>query len=438
LFDYIVIHYNLKKKFYRTTDNYKDVNSFKELLVHLSDSLYLLRLQYQTKLSAEKLYPKKTQITSASNTVNPSVQNSANTVTLNANEVLAAADSAKTVNPIVNIKTIWENLEFEEEINRMANDSTDLKNCIMGQQSFKLGSIVLLQNYPSLNLPDDNPVNITQFFTGYTLPIRKIKGKLVCNYKRPRTYIWFRNIYLSGSMTPFNQQEKTFAVHDTLLNNPSGKRESYVNMLDLYQFARLKGNVSLNILSYMTRYYSIYGDASAGLGRTWITQQSGKSNVVNFLQYGFDFTLRTKFKLPVNLVFKYKLFSLDPNSNTFNPGLNIQYDKLSQSTAKLIRNRMSNLPYSTVNLTFQYTFDSGNKEIDPGSGSKGSDASRVLYFSLAYSTNKVFGKRYGLDFNNFFTFQVGYARSISEVFEGLKSIIGLKDSSGSDAKTKAE
>jgi hypothetical protein len=329
------------------------------------------------------------------------------------------------------LKAAPTNTDYVKEYNSLHTDSIDLavfiKKYSVGRQSSCSFNYGLFQSYTGVF--DDNPKNITQIRFSYSYPIHHSAGFILKSNETKCVY--FRNVHLTGDITPFSSN-KNFAVKDTMLNPQypdstlSKNKKPYYNNLDLFQFSRLNVYLHLNYLTIMRKYFTGYFNGFLGIGRTWFNSRGDSSYRVNFWMYGASITAKTKFPFFINSVGEVRLFTVNPLTNGAYNTLNPQNSETIRNLNKDVIIANNQKYYASFNITLQAKVSKkADDSYTPSSSSTSSSADAILFARLSFNTmlNSMWQPK--LNYNNFYTLQIGYAGNIENLIKGVRTAAGL-------------
>lgn len=367
--------------------------------------------------------PGNTSVTPvASSTPSPSPRPAA---TNTASVAIAHLDSS--------LDALKKNMVAERQlITHLQSDSFFLNTIIIGAQKKPVGvNVSYFVGIPAL--ADDNPKGYSCYHASVSLPARKIDG-VIKNTRGHATLVWGRNAHISF-IGNFNN--KNFGAHDTIsptdtIKNNSGKyiHKTYLNLLDLKQYAFATGTIGLNVFTVLSKHYHWYLDGFFSLSRTNIYHNKDSLYAKNFGQYGASLTGRTIFNSDFNAIVNVQMFWIDPGTNSLS-WLNGQYNKMPyETTQPFSLPHLERRAYGSINFTLQYKIPDNTPDNTSSANASASQitgkGTNLLYAFIGYNTAFAIGRHELMDINNYLTLQVGYSTDFSTVVKSAKTLLGLK------------
>ena len=363
-------------------------------------------------------------------------------------------------------------VEMETLIKAYQKDSVELDKLtqmVIGRPTLPGVYASYFQGIPAW--ADDNPKSYSFYQLNFSMPLNRWRGKFKSFYTaensekkqeiqnpnlRPYVGIWLRNLdfTFTGVFSKKGLYANVLTRFDTI--DKRLKSSSFINLLDLKQNAFFSMTANLNLFTIINeeRGLTLYFDVFCSWSRTTIAKptiiyikdsvtsikNSDSMCVTNFLQYGLNFTMKTKIKKsPVNFRINTQLFWIDPSSNTFSL-LNPQFNKLPYLTPQdkkpyefkpnYTAKNLEAYPYFAMDLTIKYNIGlNSTASVSKTSSSSpiSSSTPNFLYLSFGYySSINFIGKH--RDVNNYMTLQIGYSMDLNSVIKTLQTALGLTKS----------
>lgn len=321
-------------------------------------------------------------------------------------------------------------------LENLKKDSTILKRMVYGRHDAIGVNAAYFQSVPQF--ADGLPKNYANYHVNLSFPINRLKGKIKSPEKNA-VWVFFRNVQVVGTGVINNSKlvtKDTTFKGDSIRNVNIGKNyaKTYINLLELRAYAFFNATLNFNIVTSISKNYSLYLDAFYTFSRTNIRDST---HAFNFGQYGINFTGRTTFHSPLNARLNLQLFYIEPNTNSYyflNPLYkNITVDGNKPYTLPNLQSQT----YFSLNFTLQYNISGTSKST---SDSKTTSSSQIsgstpsfVYASFGYNSNVLSGPTYLFSHNNYMTFQLGYSMDINTIVNTIKSASGFNKASSSSS-----